>query len=128
MKKVGSPEQAKNMKILVIDDDQGILDAMDAVLKLEGYEVMTATGPEIVPNIPKLKPNLIILDVLLSGADGREIAAKLKKSAATRKIPIILFSANQNMEKQFEGSGADAFLEKPFEVKTLYKMVRELAH
>lgn len=112
-------------KILVIDDDEGILSAFELVLTEAGYEVATLekNGEFVKQQINKNRPNLIILDVLLSGSDGRHICKELKNSAATRQIPIIMVSAHPDAKKTSLDAGADEFLAKPFEIDHLLELV-----
>ena len=110
-------------KIVVIDDDLGILEAVKVVLELEGYEVIALIKFEGIKEISELKPHLILLDVLLPGIDGRVIARELKKSKLCKDIPIIMFSASSNLEKTTKDSGVDGFIAKPFDISQLLKAV-----
>jgi CheY-like chemotaxis protein len=64
-------------------------------------------------------PDLILLDVLLSGKDGREIVKYLKRKAETKAIPVIMFSAHPSAEETARAAGADDFLAKPFDIEVL---------
>ena len=112
-------------KILVVDDDQSILDSMEIALSLEDYEVDTTTrGEETFSKIQSFKPDLIFMDVYLSGMDGREITKKIKEDENTKDIPVIIFSANKSMKEVFLESGADDFIGKPFNIDELYAKVK----
>ena len=112
-------------KILVVDDDQSILDAMEITLKLQDYYVETTTkGEETFSKIESFKPDLIFMDVYLSGMDGREICKKIKEQDETRHIPVIIFSANKSMKDVFKESGANDFIGKPFNMDELYDKVK----
>ncbi len=115
-------------KILAIDDDADILDAIRFTLEGEGYEVTTAEKGEYAENLhdknDKL-PDLIILDVLLSGKDGRIICKKLKNQDETKHIPVIMISAHPTAEKSSKKVGADHFLAKPFDVESLLSLVEK---
>lgn len=113
-------------KILVVDDDPDILDAIQFALEDEGYAVTTAEKGEYAENLRDGNgglPDLIILDVLLSGKDGRLICKKLKGQDETRHIPIIMISAHPGADRSVREVGADDFLAKPFEVDGLLAMV-----
>ncbi len=111
-------------KILVVDDDQGILDAFEVLLDSAGYDVSLLSDAEQLMKLPVTKfPNLIILDVLLSGVDGREICKQLKSQEKTKRIPIIMVSAHPNAEKSVIDACADGFLAKPFEMEDLLTVV-----
>ena len=112
-------------KLLLIDDDPDILEAMQAMLEDEGYAVVAADAHDYTQKISSdgRLPNLIIIDILLSGKDGREIAQELKSEQATQHIPIIITSAHPSAEKTARESGADDFLAKPFDIDDLLDMV-----
>ncbi|GHO86565.1 response regulator [Dictyobacter formicarum] len=109
--------------ILVVDDDEGITEVVQIVLEGEGYVVRTATNKDELQNIINDLPDLILLDVLLSGDDGREICRKLKSDGATKHIPVIMLSAHSDASKVADAGGADDFLEKPFDVDVLIEIV-----
>lgn len=116
-------------RIMVIDDDASILEAVEILLQLEGYEVYTSmNGTQALQKIPEVQPQIILLDVLLSGEDGRDIARKLKLDETTKTIPIIMFSANPNIEKSTQEAGACAFLSKPFNVEDLIGLTNQYVH
>jgi DNA-binding response OmpR family regulator len=115
-------------RILIVDDDLAILDAMEMMLQDAGYETVTSTrgGEHIEQAIGDNPPHLIILDILLSGHDGRLICKRLKGQQATRHIPVILVSAHPDAEKTALEAGADDFLEKPFNIDDLLGKVERL--
>jgi CheY-like chemotaxis protein len=112
-------------RILVADDDQAILDATKLFLEYEGYEVLTASDGDTVRKIQTDLPDLILLDIWLSGTDGAEIAHFLKQQEHTRHIPIILFSANRNIEALVGKAGAEDSLVKPFDLVDLLQKVQK---
>lgn len=112
-------------KILVIDDDPDILEAVKDVLEMSGYDAEGSTnGDDIYNMIKEYKPDLIILDVLLSGNDGRVICKQLKMDKVN--IPIIMMSAHPAAEDSVKLSGADAFVSKPFALDELLSEVQRL--
>jgi DNA-binding response OmpR family regulator len=114
--------------ILVIDDTEDILEALELVLTNEGFKVVVSTKEHYVDEIIKgVKPipDLILLDVLLSGQDGRMIARKLKDTEKTKHIPIIMMSAHPDVEKTVKKSGAEDFLTKPFEINVLFSKIHK---
>ena len=111
-------------KILLIDDDPDVIAVLQVLLKKNGYEVASASREEEAYNQVKFfKPDLIVLDVLLSGVDGRIICKKLKNSTASKHIPIIMFSAHPGAQKNMEEFGADDFISKPFESNKLLERI-----
>jgi DNA-binding response OmpR family regulator len=110
--------------ILVIDDDESILEVVQIVLEIEGYDVQTSPNGDCLQLLDSNQPDLILLDVLLSGEDGRELCRRLKSNRVTRNIPVIMLSAHSQAHKMADMNGADAFLEKPFDVDVLLATVR----
>jgi DNA-binding response OmpR family regulator len=112
-------------KIVVLDDDEAILAAIKYTLESEGHVVipLTRNGRGLLNQIKKGPPDLIILDVLLSGQDGRDICKKLKSEKTTRGIPVIMISAHPDAEESARKAGADDFLEKPFDIDDLLSAV-----
>jgi DNA-binding response OmpR family regulator len=111
-------------KILVVDDDTDILSVMEILLTMKGFEVqVTSKGENTFPKIASFKPDLILLDVLISGHDGRVICKKLKSDEETRNIPVIMFSAHPGAAASIAEYGANDFIAKPFDVNNLMKKV-----
>lgn len=110
-------------KILVADDDPGIVDAMQILLEDEGYEVITTMDGETIAVMYEQKPDLVFLDIWMSGMNGSTICQKLKADEKTKSIPIIMFSANRDTQDIAMQCGADGFLSKPFEIKELLEIV-----
>jgi len=106
-------------------DDQAILDVTKLFLEYEGYEVITVSDGDAVRKIERDLPDIILLDIWLSGTDGAEIARFLKEQKHTRHIPIILFSANRNIEALALDAGVEDALIKPFDLTDLSQKVRK---
>ncbi len=119
----------KKKKILVIDDDSAILDAITTLLKDESYDVRASSSAlKILDKVTTYKPDVILLDVLLSGEDGRHVAQRIKSNKETNKIPIILLSAHTGMEKTINQAISDAFIAKPFDIDDLLNQVKKFAY
>ncbi len=113
-------------KIVVVDDDPDILDALQLTLEDAGYIVTPTEKAEYAENLRDSDgglPDLIILDVLLSGKDGRIICQKLKGQPETMHIPVIMISAHPNARQSVKAVGADDFLAKPFDIDDLLTLV-----
>jgi DNA-binding response OmpR family regulator len=111
-------------KILIVDDNQDILDALTLMLEDEGYTVAsTILAEEVAEKIRMFKPDLILLDVLLSGHDGRDVCKILKQESGSKHIPLIMISAHPSVEDSALVCGADAFLAKPFDISILLETV-----
>ena len=117
-------EGIRGKKILVVDDDPSILEAITFMLDSEGYEVVTDTGEGVNDCLKKYSPQLVLLDIMLGSKDGREIAQALKTDKETKKLPIIFISASSTMNAEVAKSyGVDDFIPKPFEIDDLLKKV-----
>lgn len=112
-------------KILVVDDDVDILTLVKITLKMNGFDVETLSRWEKIDNaIEEFIPDLILLDISLGGADGREICKRIKTNSETAHIPVILFSANIEMEKSFANCHAQAFISKPYELNYFLNTIK----
>jgi DNA-binding response OmpR family regulator len=108
----------------VVDDEVDILAFLQELLEQEGYIVATTDEAEDVERLHNDGlPDLILLDVLLSGKDGREIVKHLKSQEKTKHIPVIMFSAHPSAEKTVHAAGADDFIAKPVEMDELLAKV-----
>ena len=114
--------------ILLVDDSPDILDALTYILKdLHGYEVRTATSAKyMMQELESFKPDVILLDVLLSGEDGRDICKGLKEDEQTKHIPVILMSASDKMLKNYEEWGANDTIAKPFHLAEITDKIKSV--
>ena len=102
-------------RILVVDDDELLQELVKIALEGEGYSVVQAlTGAEMRQHLKTVKPDLIVLDVLLPDADGRDLLAALKKDPKTTHIPVLLWSARYPDSDRAIALdlGAEEFVEK----------------
>lgn len=114
----------KMSRILVVDDDKDILYVMKLLLTSHGFQVdVTLKGEETYEKTTVFQPDLIILDVWLAGIDGRDICRKLKSLPETKNIPVIMFSANNNLTNILAESHADDFVGKPFDIDDMIKRI-----
>lgn len=113
-------------KILVVDDDEDILEPLALLLGGEGYTVETiAKGEQTQKKVASFKPDLVLLDILMSGSDGRKICKQLKTVPETKKIPVILMSAHPGASKDSIDAGANDFIAKPFETAALVELLQK---
>jgi DNA-binding response OmpR family regulator len=112
-------------KILLCDDDEGIVEVIKIILEENGYEVKPfMNGKGIEKKVFEYQPDLIFLDIWMPGIDGKEMTKLLKSDPKTKNIPIILISALNEIDKIQGLVGADDFLAKPFEMDDLLSKVR----
>lgn len=113
-------------KIFVVDDDPSILEVITIILTEKGYTVVSISNrDQLFEELKQGLPDLIFLDLWISGSEGTEITKKLKIDSKTKDIPIIIVSALNDLEKIAKDIGADGFLEKPFEIDNLLLMVEK---
>ncbi len=114
-------------KILVIENDAGILDIVVIIFRDKGFEVLASKTKVTIERIIQQKPNLILLDYLLDDACSKEICLEIKNNPLTHHIPVIILSAITGLEEIAQDSCADAFIAKPFEIDDLEQMVDKMA-
>ena len=112
-------------RILIVDDEPGVADLIDTVLKGEGYTVAIARdGVEGLMLAREWEPDLILMDVMLPGLDGGAAIRRLKNDPATAGIPIVAMSAASNIRRlREELKEADGALSKPFDIDSLLAQV-----
>lgn len=121
------PENAATL--LIIDDELHVQKLLRLVLNKEGYRTLAArSGAQALAMIDKDPPDLILLDVMMPGMDGYEVARRLKANKMTANIPIIMLTALDDHSARVEGleAGAEEFLSKPVETGELCLRVRNL--
>lgn len=115
-------------RVLVADDDATIGEMLKSGLEVLGYEVVTAnSGSEIKNTLGRIRPDLILMDVSMPGADGISICRDIRLSPETHDIPIIILTAFTD-GKTFHDAmlfGATDFLTKPFDFSEVLKKVQE---
>lgn len=113
--------------ILVVDDDPRITDLLRRILAYEGYSVsVAATGNEALTRTLERPPDLIVLDIMLPGLDGLEVAQRLRAAGDT--VPILMLTARDAVIDRVKGleTGADDYLVKPFAPEELVARVKAL--
>lgn len=110
-----------NLKILVVDDEDGIREGLCEYLSLEGYDVEGASSAEDALSKGIDRFGLLLLDVMMDGMDGFELARRLRRSADTASIPIIFLTAKDTDDDMVAGLrlGADDYIPKPFSMKNV---------
>lgn len=108
--------ESKEAKVLIVDDEKLNIQLYQTLLAPLGYEIHTAgDGIEAIEKVHRLKPDLVLLDVMMPRLNGFEVCRRLKNDPKTRLIPIIMLTALDQIEDKVTGieSGADDFLSKP---------------
>ena len=114
-------------KIMVVDDEPGIRRLLISLLEDEGYEVVsTGDGKKAVELATSEQPDLVITDLMLPGADGKEVVRQLETYISARKVPVILMSAAFRVASMDEVPNVAALMPKPFEVDGLLETIQRL--
>ncbi len=112
-------------RILVLDDDPGILQALDLSLTYCGFQVRPIlSGDNVFRMIDDFEPNLIIIDYILRGKNGSEICKELKNDPRKKDIPVIMLSAHPEAATRDSEFCCDAFMSKPFDLNVLVSEIR----
>lgn len=114
------------MHILIVDDNEDILNMFKVMLEYNGYKVSVRVNSNNIKEVIKdVQPNIIIMDMLLSGSDGCEVCKELKAEPLLALIPVIMISAHPQAKTQCLQAGADFFIEKPFEMNELLQTLTD---
>ncbi|WP_122554000.1 EAL domain-containing response regulator [Pseudomonas viridiflava] len=118
-----------NATILIVDDDVHVRDLLEVLLQNQHYRTQTAeSGEQALEMVEKHAPDLILLDIMMPGMDGYEVASRLKSGKTTSNIPIIMLSALDERSARISGleAGAEEYLNKPVDSAELWLRVRNL--
>jgi len=119
-------KKMENKKIFIADDDEAIVDATSMMLEMVGYQVKHTLNGAAVQTALLDRPDLLLLDIWMSGVDGRDICRRLKADPVTLDIPVLMISASREIRESALESGADDFLAKPFDMDDLLEKVAKL--
>jgi two-component system, OmpR family, response regulator MprA len=115
------------MRVLIVDDDRAVRDALRRALMLAGYDIALAEdGTEAMSQVTETVPDAVLLDVGLPGMSGLEVCRALRKSG--NRVPILMLTARETVADRIAGldAGADDYLPKPFDLGELEARVRAL--
>ena len=109
-------------RVLMIDDDRAVIDMLQLSFILDGYEVFTASnGIAGLEMARAVRPDVVVLDVMMPGMDGLEVVRQLRSDPALACTPIVIVSARASTDDQWAGwqQGIDSYITKPFDVDVL---------
>lgn len=117
-----------NVKILVVDDEEALRDGVRDYLELEGYQVATAPSGEAALAMNPGGFDLLLLDVMMGGMSGFELARRLRVDGTAARVPIIFLTAKDSEDDVVEGLalGADDYVAKPFAMRVLVARIKAL--
>ncbi len=113
--------------ILVVEDDAETREAMQSLLELHGYTVITAAdGSEALARLRGgLKPSLILLDLMMPGMDGFEFVNEKRQDPRFSPIPVVIYSGHHDAQANAARLGADGYFQKPVAIERLLEMVEK---
>lgn len=116
-------------RVLIVDDEPKNRALLEIMLEPEGYSLSTAgSGNEALAVIARELPDLVVLDVMMPGMNGYVVAARIKESARTRSVRVLMLSSLDDRSSRTHGmgAGADGFLTKPVDRIELCEKVRAM--
>ncbi|AEI64041.1 response regulator [Corallococcus macrosporus] len=112
-------------RLLIVDDELAIVEALQDILSVEGYDIVTAfNGAEGLQRLADGKPDLVLLDLMMPVMDGREMLRRMREDPRLRGIPVVVMSAGRISDEERRSSAR--FLAKPFELDVLLDTIAEL--
>ena len=113
-------------RILICDDDEDILAVCKTILEKNDFQVSTSLNCESIFNkMSVINPDLILMDLWIPEMGGEKATLKLRANEETKHIPVILFSANQEVEQMVNKLNASDFIVKPFDIKELVAIINK---
>jgi CheY-like chemotaxis protein len=114
-------------RVLIADDEPLTAEMFALMLAFRGYEVVCAhDGDEALARARELKPDLVLLDVLMPGLDGDLVARRIRSDPDLASCPVVLCSSVDETDVDWRGAGADVFLQKPVDLRLLPDVVEAL--
>jgi DNA-binding response OmpR family regulator len=113
-------------KILILDDDKDSLEILSFFLKETGYDLQTSFhGETVFEDIKAFQPDLLLMDVMLGGLDGRAICRSIKENQATHLLPVILISGTHDLSGSIDLPGApNDYIAKPYDLDHLLNTIQ----
>lgn len=117
----------KNKCILIYDDDLEILFLCKAILSKSSYQVETLSRCDnVIEDIARIKPDIILMDLWIPEIGGEKAIDIVKKNPVTQHIPMLIFSANAEIEAICKKVNANGFIEKPFDISSFKEKIQQL--
>ena len=114
-------------RVLIVDDEEGFRDGVADLLGMEGYEVSVARDAvEAVRVLPEFRPEVILLDLRMPHLDGEGFLRGIGGLPASKRVPVVLISAKEDLQQIALRTGAAGFLSKPFEAPQLLSLLEKV--
>ena len=112
--------------ILVYEDDLEILQLCKTILSTSGYKVEAMSNCEnIISDVARIKPNLILMDLWIPQIGGEQAITLLRESSDNNEMPVVIFSAHEDIEAISKRINATSFIKKPFDISTLKGVISD---
>lgn len=113
-------------RILIADDDKGLVKLVGSFLQKEGYEIIAAfDGAEALRKMQTKPPDLVLLDVVMPGVNGYTFVLEVKKFKSEVPVPIIVLTCKDQLEDMFKAEGVKEYIVKPFECRDLLEKIKK---
>jgi CheY-like chemotaxis protein len=114
-------------RVLVADDEPMTAELLAFMLDHRGFEVVRAhDGREALERIREIRPDAVMLDVMMPSLFGSDIARAVRADPELRHVPVVLFSSVDEIDVDWEGAGANMFLQKPLDISALPELLQNL--
>ena len=114
-------------RVLIVDDEEGFRDGVADLLGMEGYEVSVARDAvEAVRVLPEFRPEVILLDLRMPHLDGESFLRGMGGLPASKRVPVVLISAKEDLQQIALRTGAAGYLSKPFEAPQLLSLLEKV--
>lgn len=124
-----TPDAPRRPRVIIVDDDRDTREMLTLALELEGFDVgQAANGLRLISAMHVDRPDVILLDVMMSWIDGFELCRAIKKNPTFHDIPVIFISARKSLEDERAGleAGAVDYLAKPLDMGKLVARIRRI--
>ena len=116
----------EDVDVILVDDDRDICIMVEAILRFAGFKVLSCPAPDqLDETLAHTHPRLLLMDMLLSGIDGRDVCRRLKADPATSQIRVMMMSAHPDADKSCREAQADDFISKPFDMDFFIARVKD---
>ena len=122
-----STRTSQPRRVLIVDDEEGFRDGVADLLGMEGYQVSVARDAvEAVRKLPEFRPEVILLDLRMPHLDGESFLRGMGGLPASKKVPVVLISAKEDLPAIANRTGAAGYLAKPFEAPQLLSLLEKV--
>ncbi|MCX8525545.1 response regulator [Chryseobacterium formosus] len=116
-----------NQKIMICDDDAGILEVLEMMLEMEGFSVFTENNStNLLKEVANVRPDLLLMDLWMPVLSGDQLLKTIRITPEFQKLPVIIFSVSVDGKHIAKDAGADDFIAKPFDMDNVANTIRKV--